>query len=279
MKENVAQKLTDYFKKHTTIAFAYLFGSHARGTATSESDVDIGVYFISLGSELEWETDREYSGEEVIWTDLERIVGKKVDMVVLNRASSTVAYDAIERGVPIFVRDTKLLTRFYLSVSMAADDMREFSADFSAIRARSRSLIAVDKDRLLRIAAFLETELDYFGVFKKVTQTEYQRDISMKRNMERWAENIVNASIDGAKILLASEKKPIPETYRTILADLTALPGFEHTRAEELAQFAKMRNLLAHEYLDIRFNQLKKFAAEGEETYRYLVGYIRQKIA
>ncbi|MEM3112753.1 MAG: nucleotidyltransferase domain-containing protein, partial [Candidatus Anstonellales archaeon] len=39
------ETLKDYFETRKDIAFAFLFGSQARGTATKISDVDIAVYF------------------------------------------------------------------------------------------------------------------------------------------------------------------------------------------------------------------------------------------
>jgi predicted nucleotidyltransferase len=39
------RKLKKYFKERKNVAFAFLFGSHAKGSATIRSDVDIAVYF------------------------------------------------------------------------------------------------------------------------------------------------------------------------------------------------------------------------------------------
>ena len=73
---------------------------------------------------------------------------------------------------------------------------------------------------------------------------------------------MVNSSIDMAKIILASEKKQIPETYRSIIYNLGTVDGFDQTIATSLSSFSKMRNLLAHEYLDIRFAQIEKIIKE-----------------
>ena len=73
-----------------------------------------------------------------------------------------------------------------------------------------------------------------------------------------------------------SEKKKIPQTCREILVELSLLKDFNPATAEKLARFAKLRNILAHEYLDLRFNQLKKFAAESEPLYRELVDFIKR---
>ncbi len=74
-----------------------------------------------------------------------------------------------------------------------------------------------DKERLIKHIDFLERELKDFPVFQKLTWKEYQNINEKRRNVERWIENLVNASIDIGKIILAMENIPIPQTYRDIL--------------------------------------------------------------
>lgn len=269
-------KIHDYLKDREEVAFAFLFGSAARGEMHSESDIDIGIYFVPEVDELEYESAREYQNEDQIWNDLERIVSRKTDMVVLNRAPIGLLYSVLQNGQKIFVRDERMLRRLWLMAGSAAEDFREFVKDFVNIRARSKSLSEIDKERLLKAVVFLEQEMHDFEKFEKISQSEYQSDISTKRNMERWAENIVNVSIDMAKIILASEKRQIPETYRLILQNLGGVKNFSQHVADNLASYSKMRNLLAHEYLDIRFSQLSKFVKEAYSAYQYLVDFTKK---
>lgn len=279
MKDDWIARLKSYFEGQGSISFAYLFGSTASGMTHAESDIDIGVYFTPEKDELEYESQVEYSDEDKIWLELERITGKKVDMVVLNRAPSTLLYAVLQNGQKIFARDENFLSRLFLAISAAAEDFRDFLKDFVVIRERSNSLNEIDKERLVRAVSFLEQEVSEFEAFKKVDQLQYQREVSVKRNMERWAENIVNASIDIAKIILASEKKQMPETYRLILEQLGTITGFDHRVATELASFSKMRNILAHQYLDLRFAQLKKFAENSESSYKYLILFTKEFVS
>ncbi len=278
MNQQLTKKLNDYFKNCKNVSFAYLFGSMVSGNIHSESDVDIGVYFTPRTKELEYESDSEYENEDLIWLDLEKITGKKTDMVVLNRAPSTLVYSVLQNGKKIFARDENLLSRLYLSISSLAEDFRYFVSDFLKIRERSHSLNEIDKDRLSRMIVFLEKEAEDFEKFKKIDQKIYTTDISVKRNIERWVENIVNLSIDIAKIILASEKKSIPETYRLIIENLGTVKDFNQNIATSLSNFSKMRNILAHEYLDIRFVQIKKFTEESEESYKYLIDFVKKFI-
>lgn len=278
MNQGLLKKLNDYFQRKKDVSFVYLFGSVVSGNIHSESDVDIGIYFVPKTSELEYESNAEYENEDALWLDLEKIIGKKTDMVVLNRAPVTLVYSVLQNGQKIFARDENLLSRLYLSISLIAEDFRYFVSDFIKIRERSHSLNEIDKDRLSRMVVFLEKEIEDFEKFRKIDQATYISDTSLKRNIERWVENIVNSSIDTAKIILASEKKQIPETYRLIIENLGTVGNFDPGVATNLSNFSKMRNILAHEYLDIRFSQIKKFTEQSEESYKYLIDFIKKFI-
>lgn len=73
---------------------AYLFGSQARGTASEHSDIDIGIWLASTPKRFE-DVPFALAGE------LEALVGKRVDVVVMNGASP----DLVHR----ILRDSELL--------------------------------------------------------------------------------------------------------------------------------------------------------------------------
>jgi len=278
-KDLIVKRLSEYFKGRKDIAFAYLFGSVAKGTSHSESDIDIGVYFKPRTRELQYESSEEYDGEDSLWSDIERITKKQTDMVVLNRAPATLFDGVFRTGILLYDDGSGLRTRLFLAVTDAAEEFRDFVDDFYKIRERSRSLTPQDRERLIRMVSFLEQEITEYAKFKKIDQQEYQNNRPIKREFERWSENIVNVSIDIAKVLLASEKRAIPETYKAILEGMTVLPDFGEDTAKGLAQFSKMRNLLAHEYLDIRFSMLKKFVDESEPIYARLIKFAKDILA
>lgn len=79
-------------------------------------------------------------------------------------------------------------------------------------------------------------------------------------------ETLINAAIDIGKIVLSSGGRPLPYSYGQILADLETLPGFTglSERLQPLAApLAAVRNLMAHEYLDLRFGRVARFVDEG----------------
>jgi uncharacterized protein YutE (UPF0331/DUF86 family)/predicted nucleotidyltransferase len=273
-------ELADYFKKRDDVAFAYLFGSVVKGTTHLDSDVDIGVYFTPKTPALEYESKSEYPSESEIWSDIEKITKHETDLVVLNRAAATIAFAVLHEGQLLCLNDSRLWTGFYLMISEVAESFRAFSFDFMQISERSQSLSAIDRHRLVRLLTFLNLELRDVKKFENLDQLAYQNenDRGLKRNVERWAECLVNASIDAAKIILASEKKMIPETYREVLENLVQINGFNPAIASQLGEFAKLRNTLAHEYLDLRFVQLQKFVVGAESAYSYLIEFIKNFI-
>jgi len=273
------KQLKDYFEKRPEVAMAFLFGSLAKGGATTESDADVAVYFWPEGEQLEWEDEcRHFIKEDEIWGDVEKIIGVSTDLVILNQVSSSVAFSAIQGGLPLVIKDRALYLRFFLAISDAAEEMQEYVADFWVIKQRSRSLAKADKERLTRIIDFLESETKDFSKFENLNQRVYEQDNDKRRSVERWAENMVNSSIDIAKILLASDKKRIPQTYRKMLGDLGNLRGFNSKTAAKLSDFAKLRNILAHEYLDIRYKQIRQFIKRAEPLYNELANFTKKAI-
>ena len=120
------EALKEYFKTRKDVAFAFLFGSQARGTATKLSDIDIAVYFYPEKKHpIEYEEEIFYEGEDEIWTDLERILKKEVELLVLNRVSATVSASAI-RGMPLAINDWGLYLDFMETVSTEGEDFMDF---------------------------------------------------------------------------------------------------------------------------------------------------------
>lgn len=60
-----------------------------------------------------------------------------------------------------------------------------------------------------------------------------------------------------------------------MLQFLSLLPGFNEGVALKLADFSKLKNILAHEYLDIRFNQIKKFIQESKVAYGEVLSFVK----
>jgi len=136
-------------------------------------------------------------------------------------------------------------------------------------------LLPEDKERLIRYVDFMESELSDFSKFSKIDWKVYSEDKDVRRNLERWIKNLVNCSIDIAKVILVVEERRIPQTYKEILKELGATQHFDEEFGENISQWAVLRNILAHEYLDVRWNSIKKFIQSAEPVYKRLITKIK----
>lgn len=123
MKEEILEKLKDYFNKKENVIMAFLFGSLSKGKVHRHSDIDIVIYL------------KEYDIKEVekIWDELEDLLKKDIDLIVLNNAKPLVAFEAI-RGEKIIIRNYDFYTDYMLEVSSEAIDLKEFILDLYKMR-------------------------------------------------------------------------------------------------------------------------------------------------
>ncbi|MEP9410335.1 MAG: DUF86 domain-containing protein [Candidatus Brocadia sp.] len=129
--------------------------------------------------------------------------------------------------------------------------------------------------RLAKHVTFLEEELKDHEKFKNLSWEGYNQDRSKRRDVERWIENIINSSIDIAKIILASEGLPLADTYKDIVSSLSLVSGFGKEAVEKLSGYVKLLNIITHEYLDLRWSSIKKFISEAAPFYNELVSNIK----
>lgn len=96
--ESVQQRLTERLARIPDVVAAYLFGSHARGEATVESDWDVGIWLKNAPR-----TFAEYPLElaEELTTEL----GVPIDVVVLNDAPSDLVHRVLRDGILLVDRD------------------------------------------------------------------------------------------------------------------------------------------------------------------------------
>ena len=90
------------------VVFAYIFGSYATGRARNRSDVDIAVYVEEGG--LSW---KEHVS---LMHSLEDVIGKRVDLVILNETPLLLAYEIVSKGRLIYSRDDELRAEFEAKV-------------------------------------------------------------------------------------------------------------------------------------------------------------------
>ncbi len=146
---------------------------------------------------------------------------------------------------------------------------------------RDFSLEKALKFRLIKHLTFFENELKDYDSFKSLSWKEYNEERNKRRDVERWIENILNSSIDIAKIILTSEALTLPDTYREMVASISLVAGFNKEIIEKISRWVKLRNIISHEYLDVRWSSIKKFISETEPLFKGFLnmtkGYLEKK--
>ncbi|MBC7324105.1 MAG: nucleotidyltransferase domain-containing protein, partial [Moorella sp. (in: Bacteria)] len=107
---------------------AFLFGSRAMERAGADSDVDIGVYL-----------EPGYTRRDIyqMWNELEDMLGLKVDLLVLNETTPSLAWTAL-KGKRLFIRDQSFYIPYMLDISREAEDFQQFLLDWWRWRMKIR---------------------------------------------------------------------------------------------------------------------------------------------
>ncbi|ODS31615.1 MAG: hypothetical protein SCARUB_03276 [Candidatus Scalindua rubra] len=141
---------------------------------------------------------------------------------------------------------------------------------------REKSLKKEVKYRLIKHISFLKNELEDYETFVNLTYEEYDQERNKRRNVERWVENIVNSSIDIARIILVSEGLNLPDTYKELINSLSCIPNFNDVNSKKLSGWVKLRNIMVHEYLDIRWSSIKEFISESKPLYENFLKSVKK---
>jgi len=106
-REAVVSALRAFFENPPAgTAAVYLFGSVARAESKPDSDIDVAILF-------EQDPPRTLEGLRLGLADeLQALLGRPVDLVVLNRASADLVHRVLRDGVLICERDRSTRVRF-----------------------------------------------------------------------------------------------------------------------------------------------------------------------
>lgn len=111
--------LSNYFKIRNDILASFLFGSVARGKTSNDSDIDIAI----------WLKDEDRRLEFKIWQEIEDILKKDVDLVILNRAPAILSWSIIRKGKPFVIKDRSRFMDILFNISNEAEDFIELNLD------------------------------------------------------------------------------------------------------------------------------------------------------
>jgi len=144
---------------------------------------------------------------------------------------------------------------------------------------RREDLDRTDKSKLIPHLDYLEKELTFCLEYKiEIDWKVYQTKRSKRLEIERWVETLINATLDIAKMLLTIMGEEIPETSREVLFQIGSRIYDKEEEAENFSELAKIRNTLAHRYLDMKWGDIKRFLQIAPQLFPTFLNFIKIEI-
>ncbi len=143
----------------------------------------------------------------------------------------------------------------------------------------ANTLKRADKSKIISSLDYLEKELPFLREYlREVDWKVYQTQRSKRLEIERWVENLINATLDISKTLLAAGGEEIPETSREILFKVGSCVFDAEVKADAISELAKIRNTLAHRYLDMKWEDIKRFLQLAPKLYPPFLDFVKKKV-
>jgi uncharacterized protein YutE (UPF0331/DUF86 family) len=140
-------------------------------------------------------------------------------------------------------------------------------------------LLQADRSKVIPHVDYLEKELPFLSEYKKeIDWKVYELQRSKRLEIERWVENLINATLDISKMVLTIIGDEIPETSREVLFKVGARIYAKEEEAETFSELAKIRNTLAHRYLDLRWNDIKRFLEIAPTLYSQFISFVKREM-
>lgn len=140
-------------------------------------------------------------------------------------------------------------------------------------------MLQADKSKLILHIDYLEKELPYRSVYEEEVDFKiYHAQRSKRLEVERWVESLINATLDICKIFLTIKEEQLPETSREILFRIGSRIYDREEQAVAFSELAKIRNTLAHRYLDIRWVDIKRFMQMVPELYPAFINFVKKEM-
>ena len=245
----------EVLEKNGNVLLAYIFGSAARGVAQPLSDVDIAV--LLKDNSLERQADILWRVAKALHMSEDRI-----DIVDLSQADLHLKYNILREGIKLIDKGfeeelTHELIEHYpenrenLNIMLKTWLKEDPSINQATV---SRRLDEVLKNATIIRERYAHKPLEWI-------LEDPERTLALERGLER----IIEAMMDTCRHIVSAKRLGLIETraeYPLRLAQHQLMPK---SLAEKIAELIKLRNILAHRYLELDYTKLHAKAKETAE--------------
>ncbi len=263
------ERLADYARE-AGLDFIALFGSHSRGLARDDSDIDLALMPASLDLD-----------PEEVEVGLIRALGRgDLDLVWLPHANWLLAWQVAQHGRVLFERQAGQFNRFWHHAASRRADSKIWdrrNRDF--VRRVLERHNDVDQQlvrgKLVHMARFL-AELEQFI---DVTESEFIADVKTYRAAERQTELLVECAAEiNTEVARAVANIPATDYYSSFFS-LSSAGWLSRETAMRLAEIAGLRNRLVHQYEEIQLPRLYRVLKASLPDWREYLDSVQTRLS
>lgn len=134
----------------------------------------------------------------------------------------------------------------------------------------------MSKDVILRKLDLITAELNKLKSLANLSLEDYLKDFTNYYSGERIIEKIVGAAIDINISIVTSKGEKVPDTYYDSFLMMAKLNIFPLAFARQIADSARLRNKIVHNYEEIEEEQIYQSLEEAVTQYAEYVRYIHR---
>lgn len=248
--EILKRKLSD----DHNVLLAYVFGSKVAAKAWRGSDVDVAV----LLKDNSWGEVSKLLDEVA---DALKVSVDKVDLVDLSKADDVLKSEVIKNGYKMVDRgfqEEKLREKLYSTLPETMrllDSYLDNSGNPIKRDILTRKLMALDEE-----VNVLETHI----LSKPVEQIK--EDPVAKRVLRDSLRVAIESALDVCKHIVASRRLGTVEDYKDFPLKLAEAGALSSELGDKLADYAKLRNIIVHRYVELDYALLYRKAEEFVKT-------------
>jgi len=130
-------------------------------------------------------------------------------------------------------------------------------------------------ETLVEKAEYMETCLEILASKQSISREAYVDDVETRDIVERRFEKLTGAALDIARMLLKDIGGKAPNSNAAAMGRLHDAGVLSESVADQMAQAALFRNVLAHEYGDVLNHDTVYGALQDLERYRRFLHEVR----
>ncbi|MEM2964845.1 MAG: HepT-like ribonuclease domain-containing protein [Candidatus Bathyarchaeia archaeon] len=254
-KNEVRRLIRSVLESDGNVLLAYLFGSTGRNAAQPLSDVDIAVLLKDSGLERQ---------ADILWKVAKalRVPEDKIDVVDLSQAGLHLKYNILKEGVKIVDKgfERGLVEKIVEEYPEARENLNILVRTWLKEDPKINQAVILRRlDEVLRNAAFIRERYAHKPLEWVLEDPE--RTLALERSLER----IIEAMMDACRHIVSAKRLGIIETYAEYPLRLAQHELMPKDLADKIAELIKLRNILAHRYLEIDYAKLREKAEETAE--------------